>query len=402
MLHHFDHRFSTYEGATEKQLNVGILPQPSAAQKCDPAFVVQPRYWVREEVVESAIPKYPEALAIALQVEQRPSIQYVLALWAAGFYVHQGDKQEAANLLHATPFSDPDRAVVRALGIGTDEAHAKQLAQDFPLTEDDVQAIVERLDAPEPHARDLVERFSPKWFLGYRRVCRPTDERSGIFSLIPHAAVGDSEFLMTFAGIQSRLQLTLSAVLNSFCFDYVVRQKIGGINFSFFITKQLPVLDPLALSKPFPFLAYVSVSDWCAPHVLELVYTAYDLATLARDCGYDGPPFAWDNERRFEIRCELDAAFFHLYLPCESDGSWHKAKGETAEQLAVLKGHFPQPRDAVAYILDQFSIVRQKDKQAHGSYRTKERILEIYDAMLAAKRSSQPYQMKLNPPPGSQ
>ena len=28
MLHQFDHRFSTYEGATESQLNVGILPQP--------------------------------------------------------------------------------------------------------------------------------------------------------------------------------------------------------------------------------------------------------------------------------------------------------------------------------------------------------------------------------------
>jgi len=122
---------------------------------------------------------------------------------------------------------------------------------------------------------------------------------------------------------------------------------------------------------------------------------------LARDCGYDGPPFAWDDERRFEIRCELDAAFFHLYLPCEPDGSWRRAEGETSEQLAALMHHFPQPRDAVAYILDQFPSVRQKDEQAHGRYRTKERILEIYDAMLAAQRSRQPYQKKLNPPPGS-
>ena len=64
-----------------------------------------------------------------------------------------------------------------------------------------------------------------------------------------------------------------------------------------------------------------------------------------------------------------------------------RAEGETPEQLAALKHHFPQPRDAVAYILDQFPIVRQKDEQAHGSYRTKERILEIYDAMLAAQHS---------------
>ena len=51
MLHQFDHRFSTYEGATQRQLNVGMLPQPTAQQKCDPVFVVQPRYWIREDVV---------------------------------------------------------------------------------------------------------------------------------------------------------------------------------------------------------------------------------------------------------------------------------------------------------------------------------------------------------------
>jgi hypothetical protein len=74
---------------------------------------------------------------------------------------------------------------------------------------------------------------------------------------------------------------------------------------------------------------------------------------------------------------------------------------KTEAELAALKHHFAQPRDAVAYILDQFPIVRQKDEQAHGSYRTKERILEIYDAMLAAQRSGRPYQTTLNPPPGS-
>ena len=34
----------------------------------------------------------------------------------------------------------------------------------------------------------------------------------------------------------------------------------------------------------------------------------------ACDCGWSGPPFRWDEERRFLLRCELDAAFFHLYL----------------------------------------------------------------------------------------
>ena len=138
----------------------------------------------------------------------------------------------------------------------------------------------------------------------------------------------------------------------------------------------------------------------CSLDLLELVYTANDLAPLANDCGDDGPPFLWDDERRFEIRCELDAAFFHLYLPADNDGQWRPAEAETPKQLETLKTHFPTPRHAVGFILDQFPLVRQKDEKAHGRYRTKERILEIHDAMLAAQRSGKPYQSTLNPPPG--
>ena len=142
------------------------------------------------------------------------------------------------------------------------------------------------------------------------------------------------------------------------------------------------------------------LSEWLAPRLLELTYTANDLAPLANDCGDDNPPFLWDDDRRFEIRFELDAAFFHLYLPADHDGQWRPAEAETAKQLETLKTHFPTPRHAVGFILDQFPLVRQKDEKAHGRYRTKERILEIYDAMLAAQRSGEPYQSALNPPPG--
>ena len=53
--------------------------------------------------------------------------------------------------------------------------------------------------------------------------------------------------------------------------------------------------------------------DWITYRVLELTYTAWDLQPFAKDCGYDGAPFVWNEERRFQIRCEIDAAFFHLY-----------------------------------------------------------------------------------------
>ena len=75
-------------------------------------------------------------------------------------------------------------------------------------------------------------------------------------------------------------------------------------------------------------------------------------------------------------------------------------RDESAEELAAVESHFPTPRDAVAYIMDTFPIVRRKDEEKYdGDYRTKRVILEIYDAMQEAMRTGQPYQTRLDPPP---
>lgn len=49
--------------------------------------------------------------------------------------------------------------------------------------------------------------------------------------------------------------------------------------------------------------------------------------------------------------------------------------------------------------LDTFPIVKRKDEAAHGTYRTKDTILEIYAALAEAQRTGQPYNTRLNPPP---
>jgi N-6 DNA Methylase len=52
LIYHFDHRYSTYQGATQAQLNAAILPQPNIGQKVDPSYSVTPRYWVDVDQVE--------------------------------------------------------------------------------------------------------------------------------------------------------------------------------------------------------------------------------------------------------------------------------------------------------------------------------------------------------------
>jgi hypothetical protein len=206
-----------------------------------------------------------------------------------------------------------------------------------------------------PNARD--------WLLGFREICRSTDERSIIASVFPHSAVGDTLPLLLSDVVPTKSVL-LAACLSSFSFDYVVRQKIGGTHLNFFIFEQLPVLPPDTFDQPTSWSPELAVADWLTPRVLELTYTAWDLARFARDLGYDGPPFMWAEERRSFLRAELDACFFHLY---------------------------GIERDDVAYIMDTFPIVRRKDEAAYGEYRTARLILERYDEMAKAIESGTPY-----------
>jgi hypothetical protein len=94
---------------------------------------------------------------------------------------------------------------------------------------------------------------------------------------------------------------------------------------------------------------------------------------FAADHGDTGEPFIWDPERRFLLRCELDAAFFHLYGVARND---------------------------VDYIMDTFPIVKGKDVAAHGEFRTKRVILEVFDAMQRAIDTGVAYRTILGPPPG--
>jgi len=246
------------------------------------------------------------------------------------------------------------------------------------------------------------------FFLSTRDVARATDIRTAIQAIIPAVGVGHkAPLILPMESKNGETSLFLGN-LNSFVLDFMVRQKIGGASLSYFIIKQLPVLPPTTYTHSCPLSgSSQTLRGWLLPRVLELTYTAWDLEPFAQDCGWTGPPFRWDQERRFLLRCELDAAFFHLYLPSDRSGDWIPARvaegavrDETLEDLARLKTHFPTPRHAVDYIMDTFPIVKRKDEEKHGEYRTKRVILEIYDEMTEAMRTETAYKTRLNPPPG--
>jgi hypothetical protein len=141
---------------------------------------------------------------------------------------------------------------------------------------------------------------------------------------------------------------------------------------NFYLVNQLPLLSPEYFEKSVDWLEARTVSLWFSSRTLELVYTSWDLKPFAQDLGYGGVPFGWDPDRRFLIRCEIDAALFHLY-------------GTSKEE--------------VEYIIDTFTMVKRSDEANFGEYRTKRVILEIYYEMQKAITTGIPYQTRLDPPP---
>lgn len=239
------------------------------------------------------------------------------------------------------------------------------------------------------------------WFLGYREIAGAVANiRTMTASVVPLVGVGNKILLLGVKPQALRhLAVCLLANFNAFIFDYILRQKMTGTSLSFYIVKQIPTLPPGEYSRSVPWTRDSTLAKWIKSRVLELTFTSSDLEPFAQDCGWSGPPFRWDEARRFLLRCELDAAFFHLYLSAGVNGDWSQPVGETAEDLARLKASFPTPRDAVAYIMDTFPIVRRKDEEKWAEYRTKRVILEIFDALAESIRTGQPYQTRLDSPP---
>lgn len=232
----------------------------------------------------------------------------------------------------------------------------------------------------------LDEYHKARWLLAMKDVTSATNLRTVIASILPRVAAGHSSpLLLTHA--DAHTTAAFLSLLNCFPFDFAARKKVSGNHLTLSVLNQLPVVPLSALSE----LDTLCGHSWITRRVLELTYTASDVSAFAVDCGYAGPPFRWNNDRRFLIRCELDAAYFQLYL-----GPRARWGVDSPELLKV----FPSPRDAVNYIMDTFPIVKKKDVAKYGSYRTKERILAIYDEMAECIAKGTEWTSPLDPPPG--
>ena len=195
------------------------------------------------------------------------------------------------------------------------------------------------------------------WALSFKDVTAPTNVRTMIAALTPAPAYGNTlPVLMpddTEVTTYKANAWLLAACLNSFPFDFVARQKVQGQHLNWYIVEQLPFIAPEDYNRKF---GTTSATDLVQDHVLRLTYTSHDMAPFAKDMGYDGQPFAWDEEERRHLRARLDALYFHLYGISREDAD---------------------------YILSTFPIIKREDEKEFKTFRTRNLILGYMNALEA-------------------
>jgi hypothetical protein len=245
--------------------------------------------------------------------------------------------------------------------------------------------------------RAIPKTWQYRWFLAFRNNARSNDERSGIFSIIPFEATGNSAPIIFTEEISVIHIVGLIANLSCLTFDYILRQKIGGANFNFFIVKQLPLVKRDKL-----LLVILSIISRLA---IELIYTAWDIKAFADDvwkeadeelkgmieqqwkenrtatgghewappdwCEIDEegcplPPFKWDEERRAVLKAELDAIYAKLY-------------GLTTEELRYILD--PQDVYGPDFPGETFRVLKEKEIRQYGEYRTRRLVLEAWERL---------------------
>lgn len=219
------------------------------------------------------------------------------------------------------------------------------------------QAEVEERLVKRDREGNVIWSWDRQWLMGWRDICRATDERTVIASVVGRVGVGHTMPLF----MTSREPVRVAALLANFgtlILDFCARVKVGGTHLTYGYLKQFPILPPKHYTEA--DLAFIT------PRVLELTYTAHDLQPWAQDLGFDGEPFAFNPTRRAILRAELDAYYAKLY-------------GLTRDELRYILD--PADIMGVDYPSETFRVLKNKEQREYGEYRTQRLVLEAWDKL---------------------
>ena len=262
----------------------------------------------------------------------------------------------------------------RAADVVVNTANLHRAAQQQTIDQVE-KCLPDRLPRPQFFVAATATHSNPyDWALGFKEISAPTNARTMIAAMLPGVGFGNKLPLLLPQGMTASAAAAaagkLLAILNSFAFDFVLRQKLQGQTINLFILEQMPVVAPERFDAvlPDPFAramraeglmngahSHPTISDFVVPQILALTYNAHDMAPFARDLSYVDdqghvlPPLAWSDDGRRRRMAALDALFFYLYGMSNSDAT---------------------------YVLESFTIIREQDEKRFCTYRTRDEILK--------------------------
>ncbi len=376
MIHHFDHRWATYGiGANDDEDSARDC---TLAEKQNSDFEPSPRYWVPEEEIVLRAARVPSALKSAVrrgrgegrkerrnadadaQEGGRAAALKAFVTWLAGaFPVIEGRPTREADISRLLGRTQDYRGALKAsperflldpktLATGAD------MQRETPLTADDLGLIAEGPKDALALAEMLIAVKQPRWLMGWRDITNATNERTLIASVFPKVGVGHTIRVM-YLDVSADLAAAFIANLSSLPLDYVARQTVGGTHLTVETIKQFPILSPETFSK--------NDLDFIRLRVLELTYTSHTMKSWAEDLGYSGQPFAWDENRRAQLRAELDVFFAQKY-------------GLTEDELRYVLD--PAKVKGADYPSETFRVLKDKETRLYGEYRTERLVLDAW------------------------
>lgn len=408
MVHQFDHRWASYHQGEDGTVSTADVP---LADKQDPGFGITPRYWVDQREVYLRIARLPKGLLKALQESNQDVVVLAIACLLFAQWLHrQGMTTAAAALgklypswqefVRLYPFAAdiaptqlglcgnspaggaefgphclPAEPIAKITHTGRTKTvwyDAKPSAVETFLASVapypwfiDSAPFLNNSETVLAYAEHLLEETSPKWLMGWRDICRATDERTVIASILPRVATGDTLLLMFPDPKHGKRLAALLTDQCSLIHDFAARQKVGGTHLKYHVKKQIPNIPPELYSEL--DLAFI------VPRVLELTYTSHEMRAWAEVLGYTGPPFPYDPERRAILRAELDAYYARLY-------------GLTRDELRYIL----DPADIMGqdYPSETFRVLKTNELRQFGEYRTRRLVLEAWDRLNIIQENS--------------
>jgi hypothetical protein len=223
----------------------------------------------------------------------------------------------------------------------------------------------------EPKSRFYIEKenidaklnsraWAKDWLIVHRNVSDSRNERTFVAAAIPRCGVGHSATVLTVDHVDKIC--CFLGTLDSLVFDYAIRQKVPAMNISAFMVDQFPTLEPeIFIADSVAFIT---------PRVLELTYTSHSMASFARDLGYGGLPYRWDEDRRALLRAELDAWYARAY-------------GLTRDELRYILD--PADVKGPDYPSETFRVLKTNEIARFNEYRTAKLVLQAWDRLASGE-----------------